>query len=79
MTGDWEVVRTTDSMEAEILKAALANADIPVVLQGETVGRLYGITASELGYVAVLVPADRLDEARALVDSSEAVDFPEGD
>ena len=79
MNDDWEVVRTTDAMEAEILKAALQSAEIPVVLQGESVGRLYGITASELGSVSVLVPADRLEEARALVDSSEPVDFPEGD
>jgi len=66
-------------MEAEILKAALEAADIPVVLQGESVGQIYGITASELGTVAVRVPADRLEEARLLVDSSEAIDFPEGD
>ena len=79
MSADWEVVRSTDRMEAEILKAALEAADIPVVLQGEAVGQIYGITASELGAVAVRVPADRLEEARSLVDSSEPIDFPEGD
>ncbi|MFN2464316.1 MAG: DUF2007 domain-containing protein [Candidatus Dormibacteria bacterium] len=79
MSDGWQVVRETSAMEAEILKAALEAADIPVVLQGETVGRLYGITASDLGSVALLVPPDRLAEARALVDSSEPIDFPEGD
>jgi hypothetical protein len=75
----WEVVKTTSAMEAEIFKAALETADIPVVLQAESMGRLYGITASELGNVAVLVPPDRLAEARELVDGSVAIDFPEGD
>lgn len=79
MSEDWAEVKVTDSMEAEILKAALESIDIPVVLVGEAVGRIYGITASDLGSVHVLVPPDRLDEARDLIDTSEAVDFPEGD
>jgi Putative prokaryotic signal transducing protein len=79
MTEEWAEVKLTDAMEAEILKAALQSIDIPVVLVGEAVGRIYGITASELGNVHVLVPPDRLDEARELIDTSQAVDFPEGD
>jgi hypothetical protein len=76
---DWAEVKVTDAMEAEILKAALESADIPAVLVGEIAGRLYGITASQLGSVHVLVPPDRLEEARELIDSSRAIDFPEGD
>ena len=79
MTEEWAEVKVTDSMEAEILKAALESIDIPVVLVGEAVGRIYGITASDLGSVHVLVPPDRLDEARDLIETSQAVDFPEGD
>mgnify|MGYP003623102808 CR=1 FL=1 len=79
MTEEWAEVKVTDAMEGEILKAALESIDIPVVLVGEAVGRIYGITASELGSVHVLVPPDRLDEARDLIDTSQAVDFPEGD
>ena len=79
MTDDWAQVKVTDPMEAEILKAALESAEIPVVLLGESVGRLMGVPATELGEVHVLVPPDRIDEARALVESSEPVDFPEGD
>ena len=79
MNEGWEPVKITDMMEAEVLKAALETADIPVVLRGETAGRIYGITASELGSVFVLVPSDKLEEARALVEDSHPLNFPEGD
>ncbi|HEY8740116.1 MAG TPA: DUF2007 domain-containing protein [Candidatus Dormibacteraeota bacterium] len=79
MSADWVAVGTVSAMEAEILKAALENAEIPVALRGDIAGRLYGITASDLGDVAVLVPPDRAEEARALIESSEPIDFPEGD
>ena len=79
MSEGWAEVKVTDPMEAEILKAALESAEIPVALLGESVGRLMGVPATELGEVHVLVPPDRLDEARALIESSEPVDFPEGD
>lgn len=74
--GDWVVVRTTDRMEAEILKAALESAEIPVVLRGEVAGQLFAVPASELGDVHVLVPPDRAEEARELVETSQPVDFP---
>ena len=79
MSEEWVRIKTVSAMEAEVLKAALENADIPVALRGDIAGRLYGITASDLGDVGVLVPPDRAEEARELIDSSEAVDFPEGD
>ncbi|MEA2681730.1 MAG: putative prokaryotic signal transducing protein [Chloroflexota bacterium] len=79
MSDEWVRIKTVSAMEGEILKAALENADIPVALRGDIAGRLYGITASDLGDVAVLVPPDRAEEARELIDSSEPIDFPEGD
>jgi hypothetical protein len=79
MSDDWVSVAEVQSMEAEILKAALDSAEIPVVLRGDIAGRLYGITASDLGTVKVLVPPERAEEATALIQSSEPIDFPEGD
>ncbi|MDQ6748214.1 MAG: DUF2007 domain-containing protein [Candidatus Dormibacteraeota bacterium] len=79
MTADWVAIVEVQAMEAEILKAALESAEIPVALRGDIAGRLYGITASDLGTVKVLVPPERADEAKALIESSEAIDFPEGD
>ena len=79
MSGDWAVLGKYPPMEAEVLKAALESVDIEVVAIGETVGRIYALTASELGEVSLLVPPDRLDEALALINDSRPVGFPEGD
>jgi hypothetical protein len=78
--GDWEILRVTDSMLAEVLLAALRTAEIPATLAPqESVGRLYGLGVTELGMVRLMVPADRVAEARALLEDAEAIDFPASD
>lgn len=54
-------------VEAAILRSRLESEGIPVVLQYESVGPLYGITSNELGEVRVLVPKEFLDPARRVV------------
>jgi hypothetical protein len=76
---DWVVAATEPRIAAEILRAALETAGIPVHLMGETIGHLLGLTAVELGEVDVMVPVDRLGEAQELIRDSHPMDFPEGD
>jgi hypothetical protein len=76
---DWVELGQYAPMEAEVLKAALESVDIEVVSLTETVGRIYALTASSLGSVTLLVPVDREQEARALINDSQPVGFPEGD
>lgn len=77
--GDWTVVSVVDSLAAEVLKIALETAGIPVVARQEASGRVIGLTMGTMGEVSLLVPQDRMDEARALIESSYPVDFPESD
>lgn len=77
--GDWEVVTIVDALAADVLKAALETAGIAVVTRQEASGRIIGLTIGSMGEVSLLVPRDRVAEARALIDDSHAVDFPEGD
>ena len=77
--GDWEVVTIVDALSADVLKAALETAGITVVMRQEASGRIIGLTVGSMGEVSLLVPRDRVVEARALIDDSHAVDFPEGD
>jgi hypothetical protein len=77
--GDWEVVTIVDALAADVLKAALETAGISVVTRQEASGRIIGLTIGSMGEVSLLVPGDRVAEARALIDDSHAVDFPEGD
>ena len=62
-----ELVAVEGSMEAEIIKSKLESYDIPVLLQYEAAGRIFGITMDGLGKVKILVPEDLLEEARALL------------
>jgi hypothetical protein len=77
--GDWEVVMVVDALTADVLKAALETASIPVVSRQEASGRIIGLTMGSMGEVSLLVPQDRVAEARELIDSSQPIDFPEGD
>ena len=74
---DWVVLKKTDPMEAEVLRAALETADIPVAMKSEYVGRLYGLSSMKLGEVTLLVPRERFDEASDLIENAVAVDFPD--
>jgi hypothetical protein len=62
-----ELVAVEGSMEAEIIKSKLESFGIPVLLQYEAAGRIFGITMDGLGKVRVLVPLDLLEEARKVL------------
>ena len=55
--------------EANGIKSALDAAGIPVELRIGAVTKLFPVTVDGLGAVKVMVPADRLEEARAILDT----------
>jgi hypothetical protein len=64
-----ELVTVAGSVEAEIIKAKLESHGIPVLLQYEAAGRLFGITMDGLGQVKIMVHRDLAAAAReALAD-----------
>jgi hypothetical protein len=74
----WAVVyRAQGMLEAEAVKGSLETADIPTVLDYESLGQTLGITIGGLGEVRVLVPTDRADDARELL--REPIDDDEND
>lgn len=56
-------------LNAQVIKAKLEEAGIPVLLDYESVGPIIGITVDGLGEVRVLVPDKCADEARALIEA----------
>ncbi len=67
---DLKVVCTASGeMEAEGIRSALEAAGIPVMLKYEAAARYYPVTVDGLGAVEVVVPADRLEEARTILDT----------
>jgi hypothetical protein len=83
MKEQWEVVETVQGdLQAEILGGLLEAQGIPVSLSQEGAGRAIGLSVGPLGEVEILVPSDRLDEARAIMEryyrgEFEAAEEPE--
>ncbi len=66
---DLTVIRTVAGlMKAQVLKAKLEAEGIPVLLDYESLGPVYGITVDGLGEVRLLVPQGQAEEARALIE-----------
>jgi hypothetical protein len=55
-------------LNAQVIKAKLEEAGIPVLLDYESVGPIIGVTVDGLGEVRVLVPDRCADEARTLIE-----------
>ena len=58
---------------AQIFKSKLEAAGIPVLLQYESAGLVYGITVDGLGAVRILVPESYASEAKALLEDDAAL------
>ncbi len=65
--GLMELMAVEGSMEAEIIKSKLESFQIPVLLQYEAAGRIFGITMNGLGKVKIMVPQEFLEEAKKIL------------
>ncbi|NQT48352.1 MAG: DUF2007 domain-containing protein [Chloroflexi bacterium] len=73
-------VYTAKYLEAQIVKGRLESEGIPAILQYESAGLVYGLTADGLGETTVLVPEDLAEEAREILEidhTGEIEDFGE--
>jgi len=62
------VVRTVaGELEAETIRTALESAGIPVQIKMESVAKIIALTVDGLGKVDVLVPPERIEEARDIL------------
>ena len=65
---DLTVIRTTAGLlRAQVIKAKLEEAGIPVLLDYESIGPVMGLTVDGLGEVRILVPKEHAEEARDLI------------
>ena len=62
------LLTTWDDGEAAMLRQLLEAAGIPCQVVSDVPHSVYPITVDGLGEVRILVPARRLDEARAVID-----------
>jgi hypothetical protein len=67
-----ECVRTCQGWHVgQIYKSKLEAAGIPVLLNYESAGLVFGITVDGLGQVRVMVPKNLAADARAVLEGSE--------
>jgi hypothetical protein len=70
-----QVYVTSGLLQAQIIKGKLETNDIPVLLEYESLGPVMGLTVDGLGQVRVLVPEEKAETARALLEESELDDM----
>ena len=65
---DLVVIQTVQGeMTAQVMKAHLESEGIPVLLQHDTLGTVYGFTWDGLGVVKILVPQEFVEEAKQIL------------
>ena len=69
MSADEQLVTVyvATQMEAQIIKGRLESEGIPVLLNYESAGLVYGITVDGLGEVKVMVPKRLAEEASEIL------------
>jgi hypothetical protein len=72
---DLEFVTVYESqgmLGAQVVKSKLESAGLPALLKYESYGQLLGLTVDGLGTVRVLVPADLVEDALAVLDDEDS-------
>ena len=58
-------------LQASVIKSRLESEGIPVLLEYESAGRVFGLTVDGLGEVRVLVPESVIEDARRVIEPRE--------
>ena len=58
-------------LEASVIKSHLECEGIPVMLQYESVGRVFGLTVDGLGEIRILVPQELAEKAKEIIKPRE--------
>ena len=65
---DLVVIQTVQGeLIAQVMKTHLESEGIPVLLQHESLGTVYGLTVDGLGAVRILVPQEFAEEAKQIL------------
>ena len=68
------VTKVQGELTANVLKSHLESEGIPVILQYESLSKVYGIMVNGLGEVCILVPQERIIEARNIIEPLDVSD-----
>ena len=74
-----KVYEAASELEAEVIKTYLESNGIPVMLQGEALSKVYGLTVGKMAQVRVFVPAPLAPKALELLEEETTELHDEGD
>lgn len=64
----WQIIAEVyNHDEAYFLTGLLNSVEIPVKMERETLGNIYGLTVGPLATIKILVPCERADDAQKLL------------
>lgn len=73
MKGWKTLTKVTDPIIASLLEGRLKAEGIPAIMRrGEAAGALYGLTTGPLAEIKILVPSEKMDAARTLLELIES-------
>ncbi|MDH5506218.1 MAG: hypothetical protein OEZ02_03230 [Anaerolineae bacterium] len=65
---DWQVIdEVPGELQGELIKAFLEAQGILVHLSQEGLGRIYGLSATPMGIVQILVPTDMVEDGKKYI------------
>ena len=80
MTTQYISVYTANGMlDAEMIRSFLETAGIPSMLSHESAGTVFGLTLGPMGEVQVMVPADKSEDAKNILDAMEQGKYSQAD
>ena len=69
---DFIVICTVQGeLQASVMKSHLESEGIPVLLEYESAGRVFGLTVDGLGAVKILVPQELAEKAKHVIEPRE--------
>lgn len=71
------ICRVQGQLKANVIKSHLESQGIPVVLEYESAGIIYGLTVDGLGEVRILVPKEMAEEAKKIIQPQESAQSEE--
>jgi hypothetical protein len=72
------IFRAAGMWQAEIIKGRLESSGIPVLLDYESAGPVYGLTIDGLGEVRIFVAEEQAEDAKKLLEPENTGDLPAG-
>jgi len=68
------VSKVQGELQASVIKSHLESEGIPVLLEYESVSKVFGLTVNGLGEVIVLVPLELAEQAKRIIEPRD-VDY----